>query len=69
MVRRGKGDAQQTMQSGLEVTCSVVASWDGTYCVELTTPTGRRVVVGQFRSEQDARAWIDEGSTLPEDQA
>jgi hypothetical protein len=70
MAGRDKDDEQRIVQQpGPKTAYSVIANSDGTYCVQFTSPSGRLVVVGQFRTEEDARAWIESGSTLPEDPA
>jgi hypothetical protein len=72
MAGRGRDDQGRgtgEMQPGLTMTYTVTICEDGRYCVKFVTPTGQSVIVGQFFSEQDARAWIGAAATAPEETA
>jgi hypothetical protein len=57
------------MQPGLAVAYTVITCDDGCYYVRFVTSTGQSVIVGQFSSEEEARAWIGSATTTPEETA
>jgi hypothetical protein len=57
------------MQPGPGMAYTVIVCEDGWYCVRFVTPTGQSVIVGQFSSEEDARAWIGSATIASEETA
>ena len=70
MAGRDRDDQRRSIdvtQPGQAMAYAVVAFENGRYFVRFAMPTGRLVIVGGFRSEEDARAWIGPVTALPKD--